>query len=86
MTSEEFVERFQKHPLGHMFQAMEAAKTAHSVSTAVGMAAGMIHLLEFQGEITQEEHDFLQEAVKGNSARNMMRIKKTNSPGTKTRQ
>ena len=86
MTSEEFAERFQKHPLGHCFQAMETAKTVHSIATGVGMAAGMIRLLEFQGEITQEEHDFLQEALQGNADRNKRRLEKTNSTGPQTRQ
>ncbi|MEO9589690.1 MULTISPECIES: hypothetical protein [Marinobacter] len=86
MTSEEFAERFQKHPLGWSFQNMETADTQTLLENVVLMAKGMLFLMEFQKDITKEEHEFLMQALQGNAQRNEKRIEKTNSPGTKTRQ
>ncbi len=86
MTSEEFAERFQKHPLGHCFQAMEITDTVFKLENTSVMAKGMLLLLEFQGEITKEEYEFLMQALQGNAQRNKKRIEKTNSSGPKTRQ
>lgn len=86
MTSEEFKERFQKHPLGHCFQNMEVTKTVSNLEANVSMTEGMLLLLEFQKEITKTEYDFLREALQGNAQRNLKRIKRTNSLGTATKQ
>lgn len=86
MTSEEFAERFQSHPLGWSFQNLETAETQTLLENVVLMAKGMLFLMEFQKEITKEEYDFLVQALQGNAQRNEKRIEKTNSPGTRTRQ
>lgn len=86
MTSEEFAERFQKHPLGWSFQNMETADTLILLENAVLMAKGMLFLMEFQKEITKEEYEFLMEALQGNAQRNKRRIEKTNSSGSQTKQ
>ncbi|MDL0430217.1 hypothetical protein QPM17_03720 [Marinobacter sp. TBZ242] len=86
MTSEEFAERFQKHPLGHCFQAMEITDTVFKLENTAVMAKGMLLLLEFQGEITKEEYEFLIRASQGNAQRNKKRIEKTSSAGTQTKQ
>lgn len=79
MTSEEFAKRFQSHPLGWAFQNMEATDGETSLDRSASMAAGMILLLEFQGQLTGAEAAFLQEAVKGNIQRNYQRLMKTNA-------
>ncbi len=86
MTSEEFAERFQKHPLGWSFQNMETAETQTLLENVVLMAKGMLFLMEFQKEITEKEYDFLMQALQGNAQRNEKRIESTNSPGTQTKQ
>lgn len=86
MTSEEFAQRFQDHPLGFVFQALEAVGSVPQLESNVSMAEGMLLLLEFQGEIREEEREFLREALQGNAQRNLKRIKKTNSPGLSTKQ
>jgi len=79
MTSEEFAKRFQSHPLGWAFQNMEATDGETSLDRSASMAAGMILLLEFQGDLTEVEAALLQEAVKGNTRRNYNRLLKTNA-------
>ena len=86
MTSEEFKQRFQKHPLGHCFQSMEIAETVSSLEATVAMAEGMLLLLQFQDSITIEEYEFLREALQGNAQRNLKRLKRTNSLGPSTKQ
>lgn len=86
MTSEEFAERFQGHPLGWSFQNLETADNQTLLENIVLMAKGMLFLLEFRKEISKEEYDFLMQALQGNAQRNKKRIEKTNSSGPKTRQ
>ena len=86
MTSEEFAERFQKHPLGFSFQNMETADTQTILENTVLMAKGVLFLMEFQKDITKEEYDFLMQALQGNAQRNKKRIEKTKHPGTSTKQ
>lgn len=86
MTSEEFKKRFQKHPLGYAFQSMEITETLGSLGSNFSIVEGMLMLLEFQGEITKPEYEFLREALRGNAQRNKKRIEKTNSLGTTTKQ
>lgn len=86
MTSEEFAERFQHHPLGFSFQNLETTETEQTLETTVSMAEGMLLLLEFQGDITKAEYVFLREALQGNAQRNLKRIEKTNCKGIQTRQ
>lgn len=86
MTSEEFKDRFQHHPLGYVFQMMEVTETASTIEPAVSMAEGILMLLEFQGDITKEEYEFLREALQGNLQRNLKRIKKTNAEAPNTQQ
>jgi hypothetical protein len=86
MTSEEFKERFQHHPLGYVFQIMEIATDELQLERYASMAQGMIMLLEFQGKLSKEDHDFLKEAAKGNAKRNYDRLEKTNAPAPTTKQ
>lgn len=86
MTSEEFKDRFQHHPLGYVFQAMEVATGELQLERYASMAHGMIMLLEFQGALSKEDHDFLSEAAKGNAKRNYDRLEKTNATAPSTRQ
>jgi len=84
MTSEEFRKRYRYHPLGGAFQNMEIAETELELERYMSMAAGMILLLKFQGELTEGEAAFLQEAAKGNAKRNYNRLLKTNTPAPKS--
>jgi hypothetical protein len=86
MTSEKFKERFQHHPLGYVFQIMEVANDEAELERYLSMAHGMIMLLEFQGELSKEDHDFLKEAAKGNAKRNYDRLQKTNAAAPTTKQ
>lgn len=86
MTSEEFKERFQHHPLGYVFQIMEIATDELQLERYASMAQGMIMLLEFQGKLSKEDHDFLKEAAKGNAKRNYDRLEKTNATAPATKQ
>lgn len=86
MTSEEFKGRFQHHPIGYVFQAMEIATEEGQLERYMSMAHGMIMLLEFQKELSTEDHDFLNEAAKGNAKRNLERLRKTNSKAPSARQ
>ncbi|MAN58254.1 MAG: hypothetical protein CMC08_00280 [Flavobacteriaceae bacterium] len=86
MTSEEFMERFQSHPLGWVFQSMETAENETQLERYLSMAHGMILLLEFQKELSEDEASFLNEAARGNAKRNYDRVTKTNFEPPSTRQ
>lgn len=86
MTSEEFAKRFQSHPLGWSFQNLEVTDNVQTLENTVSMTEGILLLMEFQGDITKPEYEFLREALQGNAQRNLKRIEKTNSQGTATRQ
>lgn len=42
--------------------------------------------MEFQGDITKPEYEFLREALQGNAQRNLKRIEQTNITGPLTKQ
>ncbi|PHQ24164.1 hypothetical protein CLH62_14615 [Marinobacter guineae] len=86
MTSDEFAKRFQSHPLGWNFQNLETTESIENLEKTVSITEGILFLLEYQGDITETEYEFLREALQGNAQRNIRRIEKTNSSGTKTRQ
>ncbi|MTI98727.1 MAG: hypothetical protein FH752_08910 [Marinobacter adhaerens] len=86
MTSEEFAERFKSHPLGWSFQNLEVAKNIRTLKNTVSMTEGILLLMEFQGDITKPEYEFLREALQGNAQRNLKRIEQTNITGPLTKQ
>ncbi|MDS1310501.1 hypothetical protein [Marinobacter xiaoshiensis] len=86
MTSEEFRDRFQHHPLGHVLQNMEIAETEIALERYLGMALGMVMVMCHHEHITKEEQEFLMEASKGNAKRNYDRVMKTNAAAPATRQ
>lgn len=59
MTRDEFKKRYESHPLGHAFKACESAAEYRELHIYFITAKTTIHLLKFQGELTQAEEDSL---------------------------
>ena len=63
MTREEFDKRYKDHPLGNVFTACEKTNSWKELHTYYITAKATIHLLRYQGELTQPEEDSLIEML-----------------------